>query len=58
MDCHKWQLAQLFTNDKYNGDDMKKVIIAKGRPMPFLPASYLWNHSDIRLIYTADTTNL
>lgn len=31
-----------------------KAIIEKGRPTPFLPASYLWRHPDSRLIYTAD----
>ena len=31
-----------------------KAIIAKGSPTPFLPASYLWRHSDFRLIYTTD----
>ena len=31
-----------------------KAIIAKGRPTPFLPASYLWSHPDFRLIYTMD----
>ena len=33
-------------------------IIAKGRPTPFLPASYLWRHRDSRLVYTADLINL
>ena len=31
-----------------------KAIIAKDRPTPFLPASYLWWHPDFRLIYTVD----
>jgi len=31
-----------------------KAIIAKDRPTPFLPASYLWRHPDFRLIYTVD----
>ena len=35
-----------------------KAIIAKGRPTPFLPASYLWNHPDFRLIYTTDKIRL
>ena len=35
-----------------------KAIIAKGRPTPFLPASYLWRHPDFRLIYTADKIEL
>ena len=30
------------------------AIMAKGRPTPFLPASYLWRHPDFRLIFTAD----
>ncbi len=35
-----------------------KAIISKGRPTPFLPASYLWRHPDFRLIYTADKIDL
>ena len=35
-----------------------KAIIAKGRPTPFLPASYLWEHPDFRLIYTVDRIQL
>ena len=35
-----------------------KEIIAKDRPTPFLPASYLWRHPDFRLIYTADKITL
>ena len=35
-----------------------KAIIAKDRPTPFLPASYLWRHPDFRLIYTADKITL
>ena len=35
-----------------------KAIIAKGRPTPFLPASYLWEHPDFRLIYTTDKISL
>ena len=35
-----------------------KAILAKGRPTPFLPASYLWAHPDFRLIYTADKIDL
>ncbi|MBR3223352.1 MAG: 6-phosphogluconolactonase [Kiritimatiellae bacterium] len=35
-----------------------KAIAAKGRPTPFLPASYLWEHPDFRLIYTADKISL
>ena len=31
-----------------------KAIFAKGEPTPFLPASYLWRHSDYRLVYTTD----
>ena len=30
------------------------AIIAKGRPTPLLPASYLWRHPDFRLVFTAD----
>ena len=35
-----------------------KDIIKKGSPTPFLPASYLWRHSDFRMIYTADKISL
>lgn len=35
-----------------------KAIIEKGRPTPFLPASYLWRHPDFRLIYTVDKIEL
>jgi len=35
-----------------------KAIIEKGRPTPFLPASYLWEHPDFRLIYTADRISI
>ena len=35
-----------------------KAIIARGKPTPFLPASYLWKHPDFRLIYTADKITL
>ena len=35
-----------------------KAIIAKGRPTPFLPASYLWRHPDFKLVYTADKISL
>ena len=35
-----------------------KAIFAKGRPTPFLPASYLWTHPDYRLIVTADKITL
>ena len=35
-----------------------KDILAKGRPTPFLPASYLWRHPDFRLLYTTDKINL
>ena len=35
-----------------------KAIIAKDRPTPFLPASYLWRHQDFRLIYTADKVSM
>jgi 6-phosphogluconolactonase/glucosamine-6-phosphate isomerase/deaminase len=31
-----------------------KAIIERGQPTPFLPASYLWQHPDFRLIYTTD----
>jgi hypothetical protein len=31
-----------------------RAIIANGRSTPFLPASYLWDHPDFRLIYTMD----
>ena len=30
------------------------AIIARGRPTPLLPASYLWQHPDFRLVFTAD----
>ncbi|MBR3221991.1 MAG: 6-phosphogluconolactonase [Kiritimatiellae bacterium] len=30
------------------------AIVEKGRPTPFLPASYLWRHPDFRLVYTTD----
>jgi len=35
-----------------------KAIIEKGRPTPFLPASYLWHHPDFRLVYTTDKIQL
>ena len=35
-----------------------KAIIEKGRPTPFLPASYLWRHPDFRLVYTTDKIEL
>ena len=35
-----------------------KAIFAKGAPTPFLPASYLWDHPDYRLVYTADKIRL
>lgn len=35
-----------------------KAIIERGRPVPFLPASYLWEHPDFRLIYTTDKIRL
>ena len=35
-----------------------KAIVAKARPTPFLPASYLWSHPDFRLIYTTDKITL
>ncbi|MBR2838494.1 MAG: glucosamine-6-phosphate deaminase [Kiritimatiellae bacterium] len=35
-----------------------KAIIAKGRPTPFLPASYLWEHPEFRLVYTMDKIRL
>lgn len=35
-----------------------KAIIERGRPTPFLPASYLWEHPDFRLIYTTDKIRL
>ena len=31
-----------------------RAIGEKGRPTPFLPASYLWRHGDFRLVYTTD----
>ena len=31
-----------------------RAIAEKGRPTPFLPASYLWRHPDYRLVYTTD----
>ncbi len=34
------------------------AIIEKGRPTPFLPASYLWEHPDFRLVYTTDKITL
>lgn len=33
-------------------------IVALDRPSPLLPASYLWNHPDYHLIYTADKITL
>ena len=35
-----------------------KAIIERGRPTPFLPASYLWEHPDFRLVYTTDKITL
>lgn len=35
-----------------------KAIFARGAPTPFLPASYLWDHPDYRLVYTADKIRL
>ena len=35
-----------------------KAIFAKGTPTPFLPASYLWRHSDYHLVYTTDKISL
>ena len=35
-----------------------KAIIARGRPTPELPASYLWEHPDFRFIYTGDRIRL
>ena len=35
-----------------------RAIIEKGRPTPFLPASYLWRHPDFRLVYTTDKIRL
>ncbi len=35
-----------------------KAILAKGTPTPFLPASYLWQHPDYRLVYTTDKIDL
>ena len=35
-----------------------KAIFAKGAPTPSLPASYLWRHSDYRLVYTTDKISL
>ena len=35
-----------------------KAIFAKGRPTPFLPASYLWRHPDYHLVYTTDKIEL
>lgn len=35
-----------------------QAIRAKGRPTPFLPASYLWDHPDFRLVYTTDKITL
>ena len=35
-----------------------KAIFAKGSPTPFLPASYLWQHPDYRLVYTTDKITL
>ena len=34
------------------------AIMARGRPTPFLPASYLWSHPDFHLIFTADKISL
>ena len=35
-----------------------QAIIEKGRPTPFLPASYLWEHPDFHLVYTTDKIEL
>ena len=35
-----------------------KAIFTKGRPTPFLPASYLWRHKDFRLVYAKDKIDL
>ena len=35
-----------------------REIIGKGRPTPHLPASYLWEHPDFRLVYTMDKIKL
>ena len=33
---------------------LRAIFARNGEPTSFLPASYLWRHSDYRLIYTAD----
>ena len=35
-----------------------KAIFARDAPTPSLPASYLWRHSDYRLVYTTDKIEL
>jgi glucosamine-6-phosphate deaminase len=35
-----------------------RAIMARGGPTPFLPASYLWEHPDFRLVYTVDKIKL
>ena len=37
---------------------LKAIFARGGAPTPFLPASYLWEHPDFRLIYTADKIQL
>ena len=33
---------------------LRTIFARGGEPTPFLPASYLWRHSDFHLIYTRD----
>ena len=35
-----------------------RAIMERDGPTPFLPASYLWEHSDFRLVYTTDKIRL
>ena len=37
---------------------LRAIFARNGEPTSFLPASYLWRHSDYRLIYTADKITL
>ena len=37
---------------------LKAIAARGGEPTPFLPASYLWRHSDFRLIYTTDKVSM
>ena len=39
-------------------EPLNAIFARGGEPTPLLPASYLWSHSDFRLIYTADKINV